>query len=177
MRTVQRFFWLHLFIAVLALSVGIGITIAWPPALIPVLFGAAWFAGQLRIARLKPGKGAEGIGPANLMLFFFLGGCVVGVLNAAPGWLMLLAAVAALGAWDLDHFLRRMSSVERVEFTSGLGRNHLRRLGMCEVLGLLAGLPALFLRINLSFGWVALLVLVAVITISQIVMYVRRETE
>jgi hypothetical protein len=91
--------------------------------------------------------------------------------------MMLIVMVATLGAWDLDHFLYRLSGIDHVDYSTGLGRDHLRRLGMVEGLGFLAGLLALTIHTHIPFGWTALLVLLAVIGVRWLIGYVHRLTE
>jgi hypothetical protein len=122
------------------------------------------------MAQQRNGSGLEGV----LLYLFFIAGAV-GLWVGIPGWFSLIAAVATLGAWDLDHFLQRLNAVERVEFESGLGREHLRRLGMVEGLGLLVGLLALTSHLTISFWWEALLLLLAIIGIRQLILFVRKQ--
>jgi hypothetical protein len=109
------------------------------------------------------------------LIYLLAGG--LGLLVEAPGWLILLSIVAGLGAWDLDHFLFRLNAVERVELGSGLGRDHLRRLAIIEAISLVVGLAALYLRPQISFWWVVLLVLLALFGIGRLVGFIRKEAE
>ena len=172
MKRIQQIFNAHLLIAVAALAGGYALAGAWLGALIFLVLGGLWFAVQLRAS-----SGARAVGVASLMLFLFLPGCAVGMWLGVPGWLALIAAVAALGAWDLDHFLQRLSSAARVELGSGLGRAHLLRLASVEGVGLLAGLAALMVRARLPFWWEVLLVILAVAGISRLISLVRRQVE
>ena len=167
MKTIYRFFLGHLLVAVAALAAAFAIPDAWWFSLGVVFFGGLWFAANRR--------GVGGLG--SLLLFAFLLSATVGFLIGAPAALLLLTALGALGAWDLDQFLNRLRSVERVEYESGLGRDHLRRLLLVEGIGLLAGGLALTVRFALAFWWIVLLALLAVIGISRVVAFVRKETE
>lgn len=167
MTIIQRLFWANLLVGVGALAAGYAITGHLVLTLVFVILGAIWFMSQQRVE--------HGLGGLMLSVYCLAGG--LGIWFNAPGWLMLIALVAVLGAWDLDNFLQRLGVAERVEFDTGLGREHLRRLAMVEGLGFLAGLIALTAQIHIPFWWVALLVFLAVIGISRIVAYVRKQTE
>ncbi len=167
MNTIERFFWGHMLAAVAALSIAFAMRGWGFCSLGTVLLGAIWLVMQQRKS-----WGWEGI-----MLFALVIGAAVALYLGAPAWLMLLATAAALGAWDLYSFLLRLSISERVEFASGLGRDHLRRLILVELVGVLAGLAALTFRAQVPFWWEALLVLLAVIGISAIIVRIRKETE
>jgi len=167
MNTIQRFFWLHLLIAVSAISASYAMSGLGLVAAIFVFFGAAWAAARQR--------NAQGIAGIVLTLFLVAGG--LGALLGMPGWLMLVMTVAALGAWDLDHFLQRLSGIKHVDYSTGIGRAHLRRLVVVEAIGLVAGLLALLMRTQIPFWWEALLVLLAVIGLRVLAAFVRRESE
>ncbi len=98
-------------------------------------------------------------------------------LGLAWGWL-LAAAVAALCAWDLDDFARRLESVEWPAATSSrrraLERGHFRRLAAVVGVGTLLAVVALAVEVRLSFLPAALLGLLAVWGLSRAVRYLRR---
>jgi hypothetical protein len=166
--TIERFFAGHMLAAVAALAIGLAASDVAPLAcsLVVVLLGLVWYASQQRRA-----AGGEG-----LMLFAFVFSAGLGFYLNAPAWILLIGVVASTGAWDLDHFLQRLSLADRIELESGLGREHLRRLLVVEAVGLLAGLAALVFQTRISFWWEALLVLLVVIGLSRIIARVRKET-
>lgn len=167
MNILQRIFWAQMLAAVAALAIGYAVAGYIFVSLLVVLLGSAWFSTQQRKR-----DGLEGF-----LLAVFLVGAAVGLWVGVPGWLSLIAVVATLGAWDLDHFLRRLSLVERVEFDTGLGREHIRRLGIVQGIGLLGGLIAMALRARIPFWWEALLALLAIIGIRQVILFVRKQME
>ncbi len=167
MITVRRLFWAHMLAAVAALAIGYALAGIIISALIFVFLGATWFTTQQR-----GGAGLEG-----LLLFIFIVAAAIGLWLGVPGWLLLIAVVATLGAWDLDHFLERLSGEERVDFDTGLGREHLRRLGLVEGVGLVSGLFALSARMKIPFWWEALLIALAVIGIRVVIWFVRKQME
>jgi len=90
---------------------------------------------------------------------------------------MLVGVVAALSAWDLDHFARRLRGVERVEMRLALEWHHLRRLISVDGLGLLLAGVALAVQYKFSFDAALVLGLVAVLGLSQMISYLRRESD
>lgn len=167
MKVIQRIFWVHLVIGVGALALGYALTVHFLYALIPIALGALWFAVQ---------RSPQGSGEGFLFLIF-CAGAGLGVWLRVPGFTLLLGIVGCLGAWDLSNFLRRLAAVEMVDFKSGLGREHVRRVIISEVVGLVFGLLALSAQAQIPFWWEALLALLAVIGISRIVAFIRKQTE
>jgi hypothetical protein len=167
MITIERFFWAHMLTAVAALSIGFA-SAGWGLYSLGLVFlGVWWLAMQQRKS-----WGAEG-----LMLFAFVVSAAVGNYIHLPGWLLLLGVVASLGAWDLYHFLMRLNGAEHVEYASGLGREHLRRLVLVELGGMVAGMVALTFRLGVSFWWEMCFSILVVIGISVIIARIRKETE
>lgn len=164
---IERFFIGHMLVAVAALAIGLATseTGSFLCSLLLVLLGVGWFANQQRGA-----VGGEGV-----LLFLFVLAAAIGFWLGAPSWVMLLGLVASLGAWDLDHFLQRLSRADRIELESGLGRDHLRRLMLVEVIGFTVGMVGLTFQTLITFWWEVLLVLLVVIGLSRIVARVRKE--
>jgi hypothetical protein len=165
MKRVQLFFTIHLLIAVTALAIGyaLGGRLAW--AFGVVFVGGLWYTAQFR--------GAQGI--ETIIFFAFALAAAAGFWIGLPPIAMLLTMVAALGAWDLDHFSQRLRLVERVVMDNGLDNNHLRRLLLIELLGLMAGLAGLTSDLRLTFWNQVLLVILAVFGISRLVLYIKAE--
>jgi hypothetical protein len=167
MITIERFFWGHMLVAVTALSIAYAQHSLGFCSLGIVFLGIFWLTKQQ-----KKAWGGEG-----LILFVLIASAAVGVVLNLPAWLMLLAVIASLGAWDLFHFLMLLNSAERVEFASGLGREHLLRLALIELVGLLTGLAALTIHSQVTFWWEALLVLIVIISLSFLVSRIRKRTD
>jgi hypothetical protein len=129
--------------------------------------GGLWLVMQQRKS-----WGWEGI-----MLLGFVVSAGVGFYLGLPAWLMLISVVTAMGAWDLYHFLMRLNGAEVVEYSSGLGREHMRRLGLVELVGMLLGLAALTFHLVVPFWWEALLAIFVIIGISILIRRIRKETE
>lgn len=167
MTGIQRTFWVHLAITAAAMALGYGLAGWWAMAAALIALGGLWFGAQRSSDRAIEGT----------LLVIFCGAAGIGFWMGVPGIPMLVGVVGSLGAWDLAHFLRRINSVERVDFETGLGREHVRRLILIEAVALLTGLFALTAQARIPFWWEALLALLAVIGISRIVAFIRKQTE
>jgi hypothetical protein len=154
-----------LVLSVLALLLGYGLADLWvwtPFLALPVV---AWLIGLWRRWAWLTSIGfvlCAGAAAAGLLL------------GVEAGW-MLLALVMALAAWDLDSFVRRMEGAEQVEGRQDLERRHLLRLVAVEGVGVLLAAVALGVRLDIGFGAVLLLSLVAVVGLSRVVAFFRRQ--
>lgn len=108
-----------------------------------LLLGGTWLA----LGRGRPV--VAGTGFAGLIILAALG------TGASPLLWMVTAAVAALVAWDLDHFLAVTERGERVYNRVTLERIHLRRLLAVAVAGVVLAIIAG--SVDLRFGLVAAL--------------------
>ncbi len=150
-----------------ALALGYGLSGLWTWMLLVLALGLLWLLGQRR------GWGWM----ASAVLVLFVIAAASGLwFGLVAGW-MLSGVVAALSAWDLDHFALRLRSVERVEGAHELERRHLRRLLIADGLGLLLAALALRVEIELSFGVALLLGLFAVLGLGQVIGFLRRESD
>ena len=112
-----------------------------------------------------------------MVLFFFMGAAALGLLlGLGSGWI-LVGVAAVLCAWDLDHFAQRLRSAGRVEGARELERRHLLRLLAVSGLGFLLAAIALGLKLELGFGAAVFLGLLVVISLSQLVGLLRRESD
>ena len=122
----------------------------WPGSLIWLVCGGLWVYGQY----LK----WDSLAPLGFVIFTL--GAVFGLLLKQPPHLLLLVVTAALSAWDLDYFSRRINSAERVEQAAEIERLHLRRLLLVDGAALALAGGALLIRAHLSFAivfWLGLL--------------------
>jgi len=146
-------------IATLTLAFGYGLIPLWSGTMIVVVMGLVWLVGQLRR-----------LGWLNDMSFALLIiAAAVGVWWSVPAGWMLAGTVAALAAWDLARFDRRLAHVEQITGERQLRRDHLQRLLLVTGLGLGFGALALSIQFELSLGWAILLGLLAVIGLSRII--------
>jgi hypothetical protein len=150
-----------------ALALGFGLAGDWLGVAVVVALGLLWLIGQWR--------GPAWTSSVGLVGFVLLAAAGL-LLGLGPGW-MLLGLVAALTAWDLDGFLRRLDSVEWVERRSEVERRHLLRLLLVDALGLALAALALGVRLDLSFGYLILLGLVAAWGLGRAVGFLRRESD
>jgi hypothetical protein len=152
-------------LATAALGVSYGLGGHWAGALVILSVGLIWLLAQWR--------GWDWMASGELV--FTLGAAVFGLwLGLGTGW-MLCAVVAAISAWDLDHFAQRLRSVGRVEGKQELERRHLRRLLVMDALGLLLAALATVLQFRLGFGAALLLGVLAVLGLSRLIGFLRRQ--
>jgi hypothetical protein len=149
------------------LALGYGLAGLWPATLLLLALGSLWLLGQ------QQGWGWV----ASVALVFFVGAAAVGLwLDLGAGW-MLLGVVAALSAWDLDRFTQRQRGAERIEKARELERRHLQRLLIVDSLGLLLATAGLQVRVGVSFGGAFSLTLLAVLGLSRVIGFLRRESD
>ena len=153
-------------LAAAALAVGYAQGGFWGWGVAWVVLGGVWWLGR----RWRAWTG-------TLAFLIFVLAAVAGLwVDLGGGW-MLLGTVAALAAWDLDHFTRRLREGGRVEQEAGLVRAHLRRLAEVSAVGLGLGGVALLARIDLGLGLALLLGLLTVIGLRQFLTALRRESD
>ena len=154
-------------LAAIVLAMGYAVGGAWKFSPILLAMGVLWWFGLKRHWNLF----------ASAALVGFVVAAALGLWEGLPAGWMLVGAVAALSAWDLDYFARRLRSVERVEMRLALERLHILRLVSADGLGLLLAGMALAVQYKFSFDAVLVLGLVAVLGLSQMVSYLRRESD
>jgi hypothetical protein len=129
--------------------------------------GLLWLVGQRRRLGWS----------TDLGLISFMAMAAFGVWwGLSAGW-MLFGAVTTLAAWDLDRFNRRLASIEPSASDAQLWRNHLQGLLPVAGLGLLLGGLALNIRLELALGWVILLGLLVIFSLSQVIGAGRAEND
>ncbi len=164
---IERLHILAILLATLALFLAYALGGWWSLALLFAVLGALWGLGQWR--------GWTWV--ANMGLLLFVGGAAFGVwLGMGAVW-MLVGVVAALSAWDLEHFARRLGAAGRIDRAWDLQRNHLLRLLMVDALGLVLGGVALSVRIPLGFGAAVLLAALAVFAMTRAIRFFRHQVE
>ena len=157
-------FIITIIIATLTLALGYALIPVWLGAIIVVTLGLVWLVGQQRRMDWLN----------DLSFALFTVAAAFGVWWGAPAGWMLAGAAAALAAWDLARFDRRLAQVEQIAGEGQLRRDHLRRLLAAAGLGLGFGALALSLQFELSIGWAILLGLLVVIVLSRIIQVARR---
>ena len=95
-------------------------------------------------------------------------------MGVGVGW-MLVGVVAALSAWDLDHFVQRLNGVGRVTKVRDLEQRHLQRLLIVDVSGLMLSVVALGIKVEFGLVTAMLLGLLVILGLSRMVGFLRRE--
>ncbi len=154
-------------LAASALTLGYALNGLWGGALLILALGILWLMGQ------RYGWGWM----ASVALVVFMGAAAIGLqLRWGVGW-ALLGMMAALSAWDLDHFAQRLARAGQAGQARELERQHLRRLLLVDGLGLLLAAIALGLQVKLDFGLACILGLLAIVGLSQAIRFLRRESD
>jgi hypothetical protein len=152
-------------IAMGALALGYGLIGLWVWTMFIVTLGLVWLIGQRR----------DWGWMASVGLVLFVSTAAFGLwLGAGTGW-MLIGVVAALSAWDLDHFTQRLSGAGRVESARDLERRHLQRLLTVDVSGLVLAIVALGIKVEFGLGTATLLGLLVILGLSRMVGFLRRK--
>lgn len=164
----QLITYLALLVAGAAAALGFGLQGLWVDMLVSLAMTVLALFAEARLRR-RPLAGI------TFAAFSLLG--VVGLLRGLPGLAGLVIFGAALVAWDLHHFVRRLQQVDRVEAPGELVRAHVQRLFVVVGLGLVAGGLALYVRIDFGLTGIALLSLVLVFSLSRVVRHLRRDSD
>ena len=90
-----------------------------------------------------------------------------------PGW-MFAGGVFALVAWDMTDFRQRLRGMADDDDTRGLERRHLARISLLAFIGLAFASVAMLVRVQFTFEWSALLVIVALLGLGQLVAWFRK---
>ncbi len=91
---------------------------------------------------------------ASLQLFILLSGAGLGTATGLNPWAMLGLVAFALGAWDIELFVRRLEVFSEID--ARLWPQHFRVLAWVLALGLGTGALALSLKLSFAFGWALL---------------------
>ena len=90
-----------------------------------------------------------------------------------PGW-MFAGGIFALFAWDMTDFRQRLRGMANDNETRGLERRHLARISLLAFIGLGLASIAMLVRVQFTFEWSALLVIVALLGLGQLVGWLKR---
>ncbi len=150
-------------LATSSLALGYALSSRWIWAIVIVGLGLCWLAGQQRAGSWLTGLG----------LIACVTAAAFGVWwGLSTGW-MLFSTVAALAAWDLDHFARRIQPAAQMEGETRLKRAHFQRLSIVVGLGLLLGSVALSLQVELNLAGAILLGLLVIIGFSRVIGFLK----
>ena len=91
----------------------------------------------------------------------------------SPGW-MFAGGIFALFAWDMTDFRQRLRGMANDDDTRGIERRHLARISLLALIGLALASIAMLVRVQFTFEWSALLVIVTVLGLGQLVAWFRK---
>ena len=91
----------------------------------------------------------------------------------SPGWLFA-GGIFALFAWDMTDFRQRLVLMAKNDNTRGLERRHLLRVSLLTLAGMALASITMLLRVQFTFEWSALLVVVILLGLGQLVGWFRR---
>jgi hypothetical protein len=152
---------------------GVALATGYALARRPIWTGVIAVAALLWL--LLQSRGSAKLGELGLIAGVSAAG--IGVLfDVGAGW-MLVGLVATLTAWDLAAFSVWLQDCPTADEARALVRVHLQRLLVADALGLALALVALQLRVRPRLGILLLLGLVLAVGLSQLVRYLRRQTE
>lgn len=129
-----------------------------------LIFGMAWLFTQWRGWGWFSAPG----------LFFVILASAFGLwFEFTPGWLFS-GAIFALFAWDMTDFRRRMRFKAADDNTRGMERRHIARVSLLSLAGLFFASIAMLVRVQFTFEWSALLVIVILLGLGQLVGWLKR---
>ena len=122
---------------------------------------------------LSKGSRWTWVAPTGLIVFIAAAG--MGMWIGFSPVLMAISVLGSLAASDLAYFSHRLRSAAPEDDLRSLEKNHLVRLAGLVAIGLVLILAALFIRLQISFGWMFLLALAAVLGMLELVKRLRRD--
>ncbi len=156
-------------ICLATLSLGIGYAAARYWAMLPMF---AFLCGLWLGLRLQNWGWVH-----SIALLIYSGLAAFGLLARVPAVWMLICLLAALSAWDLEYFLRRVKSIEQEETARLLAQQHLQRLAAVDGVGLILAGAALAVQSRFSLGVGLVVGLLAILALSQVIGFLRRESD
>ena len=90
----------------------------------------------------------------------------------APGW-MFAGGIFALVAWDMTDFRQRLREMAKDDDTRGIESRHLARISLLVFISMVLASVAMLVRVQFTFEWSALLVIVALLGLGQLVGWFR----
>ncbi len=111
---------------------------------------------------------------ASPALFVLVGAAGIGAWMGLSPILMAFSVLGSLLAWDLADFSRRLHCAAPEDDLRKLENKHLVRLVILGVIGLSLSLTAMYLNLQISFGWMFLLAFAALLGMMQLVKRLRQ---
>jgi hypothetical protein len=159
----KTFFVICLIISVLCLAAGYWIVGQWIGGMIATLICPAWL-----LARKYPDS------PLPLVcLLVSVGFAAAGTLIASPPLLMIFASALALAAWDLFYLNSALGNHSSTEGTRHYEKAHLQALALALCLGLPGTFLGSFLKIQIPFIVLMLLITFILFALDRIWGYIK----
>ncbi len=111
----------------------------------------------------------------GLAVYFAAAALGLWFLNFPPGW-MFAGAILGLVAWDLTYFRFRQIFAANDAERRSVELRHMLGISLVAVLGFVFSSLAMALQVGLSFDWTAFLVIVLVLSLSQILRWFRNRS-
>lgn len=103
----------------------------------------------------------------SALLLVYTAAAIGGILLGLQPGLLIAGMTAALGAWEAASFLQSAQGDHENESFQKMQKEHLQRLIQVMAVSLLIGFSGLFLRLQLPFAAVVLIVLAALMGLHQ----------
>jgi hypothetical protein len=155
---------ISIFLASASLLLAYGLGGLWIWSTVFILAGGTWL---LAVRRDLPGLSTGFLAGFIIATVF---GCFIHLSLA----LLIFSLLAALAAWDLDYFTRRLEMVSDGEVARNMERLHLQRIFVMSGSGLILTYLAALFRTGFSFWAVFWLVVLIVLTAGLVIGYLRR---
>jgi hypothetical protein len=135
-----------------------------PVAIGCFVIGLLWLLSQWRRWSWVPSLG----------LVVFMGAAMLGLWIGLSPILMTCGVLFGLTAWDLADFSSRLHRAAPEDNLRKLENTHLVRLTLLGLVSLSLSLLAMFLHLQISFGWMFLLAFAVILGMAQLVKRLRR---
>jgi hypothetical protein len=112
---------------------------------------------------------------ASLAFVIFVAAAALGLSFGLAKGQAVLAVAASLCMWDLAHYSLRLRALPPDDGRRALDRQHLLRLLIVAVAGVVTGMLASGLRIKIGLGAALALGVLAVVGLSEAIRYLRRQ--
>jgi hypothetical protein len=99
--------------------------------------------------------------------------CLVGTFLGLRSILLFLGITSALNTWDLDRFYKRWKDDLRRQANINIEGKHLIRLILVDVVSICVAIAGLSIKTRLSFGLMLLVVVIALISLAQLIKLLR----
>jgi len=90
-----------------------------------------------------------------------------------PGW-MFASGIFALFAWDMTDFRQRLRVMAKDDNSRGMELRHLARISLLAFIGLFLASIAMLVRVQFTFEWGALLVIVTLLGLGQLLGWLKK---